>query len=110
MQIIFPGDEKIKKGGFQMGSKFNAGRLCVTMGINNRVADDVRFAEFVTLSLSKHFRGDWGDLSEEDKVENEQALINDGRLFSAHVSDLAKIWIITEADRSATTVLFPHEY
>jgi hypothetical protein len=93
-----------------MGSKFKAGTLCMTRGVNERVADDVRFAEFVESSLVKHLRGDWGDLCEDDKLENEHALIDGGRLFSAYGSDLDKIWIITEADGSATTVLLPDEY
>lgn len=93
-----------------MGSKFNAGTLCMTKGVNDRVADDVRFAEFVESSLVKHLRGDWGDLCEDDKLENEHALDDGGRLFSAYGSDPDKIWIITEADGSATTVLLPDEY
>lgn len=93
-----------------MERKFNAGSLLMTRGINDKVAHDVKFAEFVESSLVKHLRGDWGDLCEEDKSENEHALIDGGRLFSAYDSDLAKIWIITEADGSATTVLLPDEY
>ncbi len=93
-----------------MGNKFNAGTLCMTRGVNDRVVDDVRFAEFVESSLVKHLRGDWGDLCEEDKSENEHSLIDGGRLFSSYGSYKDKIWIITEADGSVTTVLFPDEY
>jgi len=61
--------------------------------------------------MSRHHRGDWGDLDEEDKAANDQALIDGGRLFSAyHSATGIKVWIITEADRSATTVLLPSEY
>ena len=55
--------------------------------------------------------GDWGDLDNEDKQENELSLKEGYRLLSAYKKEgLPKIWIITEADRSATTVLFPEEY
>ncbi len=69
------------------------------------------FAKFVNESLRRHMKGDWGDLDKEDKQENELSLKEGYRLFSAYEATcLPKIWIITEADRSATTVLFPSEY
>jgi hypothetical protein len=75
------------------------------------VADDSGFALFVTLCLKRHARGDWGDLSPEDRQENELALGKYLRILSAYEhKTLPKIWIITEADRSATTVLFPEDY
>lgn len=68
-------------------------------------------AEEMQRFMSRHHRGDWGDLDEEDKQTNDQALIDGGRLFSAyHSATGIKVWIITEADRSATTVLLPSEY
>ena len=61
--------------------------------------------------LSRHVRGDWGDLDAEDKAANNEALKYGGRIFSAyHLSDETKIWIITEADRTCTCVLLPSEY
>jgi len=75
------------------------------------VAENADFAKFVMSSLSRHARGDWGDLDEEDKKENELSLKEGFRLLSAYErAGLPKIWIITEADRSVTTVLFPDEY
>jgi len=60
--------------------------------------------------LSRHQRGEWGDLDEDDKRENELS-VNEGlRIFSAYVFDTVKFWVITEADRSATTILLPEEY
>lgn len=62
--------------------------------------------------LGRHVVGDWGDLSDDDKMLNERALNHgDGRLMSSYeiASDL-KIWIITEWDRSVTTLLLPSEY
>jgi hypothetical protein len=61
--------------------------------------------------LSRHLRGDWGDLCQEDKAENALGLKYGLRLLSSYqVTDTEKIWIITEADRSATTLLLPDEY
>lgn len=61
--------------------------------------------------LSRHVRGDWGDLDKEDKTENELSLKHGLRLLSSYqVSDTEKIWVITEADRSVTTLLLPEEY
>ena len=67
-------------------------------------------------SLNRHVKGDWGDVDDEDKQTNDQALKQGTRLLSAYNDDrfpkngVATIWIITEADRSATTILFPDEY
>jgi hypothetical protein len=61
--------------------------------------------------LRRHASGDWGDLSLEDRQENEYSLIHGFRLLSAYTLRTGvKLWVITEADRSATTVLMPDEY
>ena len=89
----------------------NLGRLLMTRGVNDLVADNDDFAKFVINSLTRHQRGDWGNLTDEDKHENEISLKAGYRLLSAYEAEgLPKIWIITEADRSATTILFPDEY
>jgi len=94
-----------------LGSKFPLGQLVMTGGVADRVATDAAFAAFALESLKRHANGDWGDLCEEDKKENEYALDKYLRLFSAYDKyPLPKIWIITEADRSVTTTLFPEEY
>ena len=62
-------------------------------------------------ALRRHARGDWGDLDDEDRKANDRALQEGSRLFSAYKTKAGvKFWIITEADRSATTVLLPDEY
>ena len=94
-----------------MTTRFNLGRLLITRGVNDLVAEREDFAKFVTGSLKRHANGDWGDLDNEDKKENELSLKERLRLLSAYETEgLPKIWIITEADRSATTILFPDEY
>lgn len=61
--------------------------------------------------LARHVSGDWGDLDEEDRRENELSLVHGFRLLSAYrLTDQTKIWVITEADRSVTTLLLPTEY
>ena len=83
----------------------------MTRGVADKLAEDFDFAEFVLKSLFRHINADWGELSEEDKQENEFSLKNSFRLLSAYERDgVPKIWVITEADRSVTTVLFPNEY
>ena len=92
-------------------TQFETGRILMTRGVNDRIADDPEFSKFVLKSLARHISGDWGDLSREDKSENELSLREGFRLLSAYEIDgHPKIWIITEADRSATTILFPEEY
>lgn len=95
---------------FMKVEKFKTGRLLMTRGVNDRVAQDSSFAELVHASLQRHLSGDWGDVCKEDKAENEFALKNNLRLFSVYSKEGMGIWIITEADRSATTILFPAEY
>lgn len=61
--------------------------------------------------LDKHVQGDWGDVSNEDKQLNDQALVDGDRILSAYRTlHNEQIWIITKADRSSTTILLPHQY
>jgi hypothetical protein len=61
--------------------------------------------------LTRHQAGDWGDLTAEDAQENELALLDDYRLLSAYdLGNGIRIWLISEWDRSATTLLLPQEY
>jgi len=94
-----------------LNGKFSLGQLVMTRGVNDKIADDASFSRFVVESLGRHAKGDWGDLCQEDKQENELSLKKNFRLLSAYErDDLPKVWIITEADRNVTTVLFPDEY
>jgi hypothetical protein len=90
--------------------KFPLGRVVWTRGVNDLVAVDSSFAKFVMDSLKRHANCDWGDLSDEDKRENDFSLDKELRLLSAYKLGIFHIWILTEADRSATTILFPEEY
>lgn len=65
------------------------------------------FQEF----LDRHAAGDWGDIGTDDWNANEEALTTGSRLMSVYtVTEKLKIWIITESDRSATTLLLPEDY
>jgi hypothetical protein len=82
------------------------GRVVITQGALERLPKDD-----VLVALRRHARCDWGDLTSEDHVANYQAFFQDTRVLSAyHAADGTKFWIITEWDRSLTTVLLPEEY
>ena len=92
---------------------FPLGRLMITRGVNDLMANNESFANHIVDSLKRHASGDWGDICDEDKAKNESALEAGGlRLLSAYEKDegFPKIWILTEWDRSVTTILFPDEY
>ena len=87
-------------------SKFPLGQTVIT-----RSAADALHPEDVQTCLARHGTGDWGDLGDDDSRSNEIALDQGLRLFSAYNDRSGyRFWIITEADRSATTVLLPDDY
>jgi hypothetical protein len=87
---------------------FSLGEVVVTPGA---LTAFVIAQEYITPYLARHQHGTWGDLDPHDIRANEQALKHGARLLSAYqLRDDTKIWIITEADRSSTTVLLPEEY
>lgn len=77
-----------------------------------RIASEILPPREVFRALSRHAQADWGDLCREDRERNDQALESgEERLFSSyHTEDGTKFWIITEWDRSVTTILLPDEY
>lgn len=88
--------------------KFSLGQCVMTPGA---IEAFDKTGEIPMHFLKRHLRGDWGDLDQEDKQRNDQALIDGSRLLSVyHLSYNTKIWIITEWDRSYTTILLPSEY
>lgn len=87
------------------------GQIVMTAGIDEKVKASTEFARFVNKSMTRHRNGDWGELCAEDKKMNDHAFKhNDERILSAYEMDGEKIWIITEYDRSVTTILLPDEY
>jgi len=87
--------------------RFNLGQVVATPGAIEALAEVNCLP--ITL-LNRHQCGDWGDLDDEDKAANQEALGNWDRLFSAYIVRDVKFWVITEADRSVTTILLPSEY
>lgn len=86
--------------------KFPLGRIVATPGALATVPNDELQA-----ALRRHNNGDWGDLCEDDRRENERSLTDRCRLMSVyHTKAGVKFYIITENDRSATTALLPDEY
>ncbi|HEX8266389.1 MAG TPA: hypothetical protein VF596_13375 [Pyrinomonadaceae bacterium] len=87
---------------------FPLGRTFLTIGAEEALEEsNQQPQEF----LAKHQTGDWGVICAEDKKENEFSLTNGFRLMSAYkTANGTKIWVITEADKSATTILLPNEY
>ena len=87
-------------------TKFRLGRLVVT-----RTSKESICHEDIMIALARHAVGDWGDCGEEDWKENDLSLKEGFRLFSVYRDrNGQKFWVITEADRSATTVLLPEDY
>jgi hypothetical protein len=88
-----------------MDKKFELGKVVQTQGALAAL-HPIR----VMSCLSRHQRGDWGDVCDEDKQVNDFAVDNRERILSSYMDDDTKFWIITEADRSSTCVLLPDEY
>ena len=91
-----------------MKPRFLPGQIVATPGALQAFAEA---AETPLPYLGRHLRGDWGDVDEHDRGENELSLAHGLRLLSAYtLQNGTRLWIITEADRSATTFLLPEEY
>lgn len=91
-------------------SKLELGRVVVTQGISNEMNQSGEFAVFVSTSLGRYVNADWGDTCEVDAKANDIALISGKRILAVYKRKDKTIWIITEWDRSVTTILFPYEY
>ena len=88
--------------------RFPFGRVVATPGALHALEKAEQLpAEF----LDRHVNGDWGDVPEEDKQANEAAVEQGLRILSAYTTSAGdRIWVLTEADRSATIILLPEEY
>jgi hypothetical protein len=88
--------------------RFPLGRVVVTPGALDTL-EQLNLNGFDL--LSRHHQGDWSEMSADDKAENEFSIDKELRIFSSYkLGENSKLWIITEADRSATTLLLPEEY
>jgi hypothetical protein len=87
--------------------RFQLGRVVTTRGALETIK---RLNVNPVALLIRHVQGDWGDLDEDDKKENEISVLRHLRILSTYKVGDKKLWIITEADRSITTILLPEEY
>jgi hypothetical protein len=105
--------EKIKKS-------LSLGQVVMTRGVEALMLENPEFGIIAGKYLYQHEHGDWGDVCDEDKAINDDAFKHGGRILSAYTIDPSKgksegfgdntLWIITEWDRSVTTLLLPEEY
>ena len=89
-----------------LGPRFPLGRVVITPNAMQHVP-----SADVLAALRRHAQGDWGEVEEQDRRENELSLKEGFRLLSAYrASNGTKFWVISEADRSVTTILLPEDY
>lgn len=89
------------------------GLVVETRGVYEKCGKDLNFEKFVWDCLRRYWKLDWGDTCEEDKEQNDKAIREGERVMAEYrhpKKEEWRIWIITEWDRSVTTVLFPEEY
>lgn len=93
-----------------MKPKFELGRVVMTTSVHTWWGRDPELQWRLAECLQRHNSGDWGEVCDDDKRENDFSVENGLRVLSAYTIEGQKIWVITEADRSVTTVLFPEDY
>jgi hypothetical protein len=87
-------------------AKFQLGRIVATPNALNLIPNDE-----ILLALGRHSQCDWGDLGAKDKRANDRSVLEGARLLSRYETNAGiRFWIISEHDRSATTILLPMEY
>ena len=93
--------------------KFNIGQLVATAGVVEMANADLEFSTFIGDSLARYEFCDWGDTCAENAAANDEALVHGDLILAVYKSPddpEVTIWIMTEWDRSTTTILFPEEY
>ena len=90
---------------------FKLGKLVATKAIAVAMEENNKFLKEVHGALDRYITRDWGEMCKEDKDMNDEALkTGDDRIFASYETSRGKIYIITEWDRSYTTILFADEY
>lgn len=93
------------------GTRFTLGQTVMTAAVGHWLQEREQSPFTLMQYLSRHATGDWGDVCAEDRRANEQALIDGSRIFSVYkLDEQTTLWVITEADRSSTCILFPNDY
>ena len=87
-------------------AKFRLGKIVSTPNALERLTQDD-----ILRAIGRHQAGDWGDVNDDDRAKNELSLNQGLRLWSVyHAANGVKFWLITEGNRSVTTVLSPEDY
>ena len=86
------------------------GQLVATRGIYEDMEKDAIFSKEIGLAMLRYQQEEWGELPPEDMELNNEALKDGGRILAAYETSRGRVWIITEWDRSVTTILYPSEY
>lgn len=90
---------------------YSLGKVVMTNGISNKMAESEKFANEITNCLKRYITCDWGNMCDEDKEMNDNALrTGAARVLAAYDTSEGRVYIITEQDRSYTTILFADEY
>jgi hypothetical protein len=90
---------------------FPIGRTLMTRGVQMLLDENTLVPQLITDNLmNRHASGDWGGVDAEDGAMNDAAVKNGDRLLSSYTISGENVWVITDADRSITTVLLPSEY
>ncbi len=106
-------ETKNNRNRFEKRASFPLGSVYITRGASAELCKQEGPAgdEEVREAIARHMRGDWGDVCDADWQENDFSVTNGFRILSSYRTKAGiKFWIITEADRSATTILLPEEY
>jgi hypothetical protein len=90
---------------------FQLGQTVMTSAIANVISEHPAFQIEIINAMQRYVNGDWGEMCGADSFANDKALAEkNDRIFAAYETTQGKIWIITEWDRSYTTILFPADY
>ena len=84
--------------------------IVLSAGVNDRVADDVGFAKHVSDALGRFIRKDWGEIGEDSKKMNDEAIISRMGIHASYGTGNDHIWIIKDAFDGPTTILYPTDY
>ena len=93
------------------GKKFDLGQVIVTKSVDEKMKENRSFRIFVQVSIGRYVHRDWGQTCDEEAKANNRAVQNGERIRAVYKKPRTDItiWIITEADRSVTTIMFPDE-
>ncbi len=95
-----------------MKTRFRLGRVVMTRAINNDIAADNNFAKEILNCLGRYVNADFSDMEHQEDIDMNMAAIENSndRIFATYNTSKGKIYIITEWDRSVTTILYPEDY